>query len=377
MPISVPNATADLRLSGTFLFSRYPPAPRDPTRDQLFDLSALQGPLVLSGTGVWLNRRWMNAATATLPLNGSGTWRLGVRWSSAATGVVLLSAPLALFTGQSAGIGEASGANWLRWSKIGTLDFTIDRSNQAGQMPLPWPGAVWAILHRGARMIAYGKNGITAISSSGILFGYTTVLNVGLKSKQAVVDAGDAHYFIDSKARLWTIADGPPQLLDYREWLSALANPVLSVHPEHRLLYICDGTLGYVFNLDTGSMGKGPATVTGLGLRNGALYAVASGTMTIPDFEITTDVTDFGTRHAKSIQSLEIGVDTALTLQAAIDYRHNKASAFLTTNWYTVDSRGQVFIACMGYEFRFKLKATAAGVFHVDSLLVNGVVHAH
>ena len=79
----------------------------------------------------------------------------------------------------------------------------------------------------------------------------------------------------------------------------------------------------------------------------------------------------------KSIQSLEVGVDTTLTLQAAIDYRHDKASAFLTTLWFTVDRRGQVFIACLGTEFRFLMKATSAGVFHVDSLKVNGVVHAH
>jgi hypothetical protein len=376
MPIAATEATGELRLSGSYLLSTYPPAPRDTTLDQIFDFEDLPGVLALSGTGDWLSRRWSTAATGTLLLSGTGLRVVGVH-ASIATGTLTLSGLLSAFTTQSAGIGETAGSNWLRWSKIGQLNFTIDRSNEAGQMPLPFRGALYAIMRRGASVIVYGKNGVALLSHGGVAFGYTVLLHVGLKSKQAVVDTGDAHYFIDSKARLWKLTDGPPQLLDYREWLGGLGSPVMTFHPERRLLYMCDGTLGYVFNPDTNSLGKGPATVTGVGLQSGTLYVTASGAMTIPNFEITTDITDFGTRKAKSIQSLEVGLDSGLTIQAAIDYRHNKQAAFLTTNWYTVDSRGQVFIACLGYEFRFKLKATAAGVFHVDSLRVNGVIHAH
>lgn len=362
------------------VFSQYPAAPRDTSLDQTFfctfhDQGILQADAIL--LGVFLNTTIYGAVMVA---EGGlyGTYVAGIIIPSSQN--ILAANPELRYGGvsvSSSGVGEHAGSNWLRWSKIGTLDFTQDRSNVAGQMPFPFKGTIYAILQRGSRIIAYAKNGVATINPVGVAFGYTVLSNTGLKSEVAVIDISDAHYYIDTKGRLYTVKEGPPVLLDYREWLASLGTVAMAFNPETRLLYIGDGTTGYLYNVDTGSFGKGPATVTGAGIQDGTLYVVASGTMTIPNFEIKTDITDFGTRKAKSIQSLEVGVDSTLTIQAAIDYRHEKQSAFLTTNWYTVDSRGQAFIACMGYEFRFKLKATAAGVFHVDSLRVNGVIHAH
>lgn len=362
------------------VFSQYPAHPRDPSLDQTFfctfhNQGILKADAML--LGVFLNTTIYGAVMVA---EGGlyGTYVAGILIPSSQT--ILAANPELLYGGvgsSSSGVGEHAGSNWLRWSKIGALDFTQGRSNVAGQMPLPFKGTIYAILRRGGTIIVYAKNGVATLSPSGVAFGYTVLSNTGLKNKLAVIDTGDAHYYIDSKGRLYAVKDGPPALLDYREWLAGLGAVAMAFNPETRLLYIGDGTTGYCYNVDTESFGKGPATVTGAGIQDGTLYVVASGTMTIPNFEIQTDVTDFGTRKAKSIQSLEVGLDSTLTIQAAIDYRHNKQSAFLTTNWYTVDSRGQVFIACLGYEFRFKMKATAAGFFHVDSLRVNGVVHAH
>jgi hypothetical protein len=235
-------------------------------------------------------------------------------------------------------------------------------------------------MQHGADIIVYGRNGVYKLIPSNTAFGQRSLLTVGLKSKLAVVDigptVGGTHYFVDALGRLWKFAEGL-ELLDYREWLSGLGTVALSFNADTRLLYICDGTTGYVYNVDTGSMGKGPATVTGVQVQGSTLYVVQSGTMTIANFQIVTDITDLGSRKGKSITSLEVGVDTTLTLQGAVEYRLKKQSAFSTTNWYTIDSRGQVFIPCFGYEFRFKIKATAAGWFHLDSLKVNGWHHAH
>ena len=171
---------------------------------------------------------------------------------------------------QSVPLGETAGSNWLRWSKIGAMDFTIDRSNVAGQMPLPVNGTIWAILQRGTNIIAYGRNGVFVLPHAGTAYGFRELLDIGVKSKQAVIDIGDAHYFIDAQGRFWKYGEGL-QLLDYREWLNSLSSPVLSFNPQTRLLYLCDGTVGYVYNVESGSMGKGPATVTGIGSRSGSL----------------------------------------------------------------------------------------------------------
>jgi len=363
--------TADAKLIA--VLSMYPAHPRDSSLDQTFFEGVLEADAML--LGVYLN---IEITGNVLAAEGGlyGRYVAGVLVSSA----IMSANPELRYGGvssQGGGVGEHAGSNWLRWSEIGVLDFTQTRSNVAGQMPLPFKGTIYAILKRGSAIMVYAKNGVAVLAPTGVAFGYTVLSNTGLKNKLAVIDTGDAHYYVDSKGRLYTVKNGPPTLLDYREWLVGLGAVAMAFNPDTRLLYIGDGTTGYLYNVDTGGFGKGPATVTGAGIQDGTLHAVASGTMTIPNFEIKTDVTDFGTRKGKSIQSLEVGLDSTLTIQAAIDYRHEKQSAFLTTNWYTVDGRGQVFIACMGYEFRFKLKATTAGVFHVDSLRVNGVVHAH
>ena len=378
--ITIPADTTLLSADATLIavLSLSIPPYRDPTLDQWLsgeEFVVLEADAELLSGGL-LHTTIMDAVldAAALLL---GTYVSGTTIYAASA---LLAANAELRYGgalvQSGALGEAVGSNWLRWSKIGALDFTIDRSNVAGQAPVPVNGPLYAILQRGNTLLAYGRNGVFVLQPAGISYGTRQILGIGLKSQLAVIDTGEAHYFVDAHARLWKYGDGL-QLLDYREWLSGLASPALSFNPQTRLLYICDGTLGYVYNVDSGSLGKGPATVTGIGSRSGSLYVTASGTMTIANFAITTDITDFGTRKMKSIQSLEVGVDTSLTLQAAIDHRHYKASSFLQTSWRTIDRRGQVFIACMGTEFRFLVKATGAGVFHLDSLKVNGVVHAH
>lgn len=378
--ISINADIPTITLRGTAIFSKFPGAPRDTSLDQNLDLSEFPGEFTLSGAGIWLSRSWVGVA-GLLTLSGTGIWNSGLTVTSS-LGLLTLeggrgSGIIPTFASASAGVGEQAGANWLRWSKIGYLNFTQDRSNVAGQMPLPFKGTIYAILRRGASIICYAKNGVAVLKPADVAFGYTVLSNTGLKSKLAVIDTGDAHYYVDSKGRLYAVKDGLPELLDYREWLAGLGTVAMAFNPETRLLYIGDGTTGYLYNVDTGSFGKGPATVTGAGLQGGTLYAVASGTMTIPNFAVTTDILDFGTRKGKTIRYVEAGVDTTLTLEGSMDYRLEKQGAFASLDWYPFDSRGHCYLNGYGYEFRFKVRATSAGWFHLDRLQVFGVIHAH
>lgn len=336
----------------------------------------------VGGLAVNLLGSWLEVTIFASPLSADpallGTYASGV--IVVASSNIITANPALRYAGitlQTAATGEHAGSNVLRWSKVRTLDFTIDRSNMAGQAALPWKGTVYAMLRRGEQVVVYGRNGVGALSMAGQGFDMQPLLGYGLKSKLAVCDTGEAHYFVDTQNRLWKLGQGL-ELLDYREWLSTLGGTIaITFNPDTRLLYIGDGTAGYLYNVDTGSMGKGPATVTGIGLQDGTLYVVASGTMTIPNFAITTDIRDFGTRKAKTIRYLEIGVDTTLTLEGSIDYRLEKHGSFASLDWYPFDSRGHCYLNCYGYEFRIKVRATSAGWFHPDYLNAFGVVHAH
>ena len=96
-----------------------------------------------------------------------------------------------------------------------------------------------------------------------------------------------------------------------------------------------------------------------------------------PIFEICTDIYDFGTRRGKSIVSIEFGTDVVTALKTSIDYRLDKAEAFLQTPWYTVDSRGIYYISLYGKEFRFRLKSEVWEYFELDYINVNYRIHDH
>ena len=44
---------------------------------------------------------------------------------------------------------DIAKCNWVKWSKIGKLDFTIDNSNLAGERPLGWRGCVYHLAKLG------------------------------------------------------------------------------------------------------------------------------------------------------------------------------------------------------------------------------------
>jgi len=80
-------------------------------------------------------------------------------------------------------------SNWVKWSNIGQMDFTIGRDNIAGERPVDWKGWIYAIKKMGGRAIVYGKNGVSALIPSENVWGLQTVYRIGLKGKNAI--AGD------------------------------------------------------------------------------------------------------------------------------------------------------------------------------------------
>lgn len=375
MDITIPADPIEATPAIIAVLSQFPGAARNPALDQQGNFGPIEAAPELFGS--WLEVTIFGQVIAASP-SLVGSWVSGFLVTVSST--VISANPELRYGGivlQTVVAGETAGANFLRWSKFRELNFTIDRSNKAGQAALPWKGTVYAIMRHGEQAIVYGRNGVGVLLPNGLVFDVKPLLPYGLKSKLAVCDTGEAHYFVDTQNRLWKLGQGL-ELLDYREWLSTLGSVIaITFNPDTRLLYISDGTIGYLYNVDSGSMGKGPATVTGIGLQGGTLYVVASGTMTIPNFAITTDIRDFGTRKAKTIRYLEVGVDTTLTLEGSMDYRLEKHGSFASLDWYPFDSRGHCYLNCYGYEFRLKVRATSAGWFHPDYLHVFGVVHAY
>jgi hypothetical protein len=306
-------------------------------------------------------------ATVTAYATASGTAIWGTVNEGTATAYAIAEGEILL---------ENPYLNWVKWSNIGELNFDIGRDNVAGERPMDWRGWVYAIKKLNNRVVVYGANGITVMTPSGVHWGMNTIYRIGLKNKEAITGNDQIHFFIDSKDQLFSLGESL-QKLDYSEYLSDMTNPVMSYDIESNLVYICDGTYGFVYSPEDKSFGSGPVNITGMGTLNGSLYVVSPATIITPKFNLCTDIYDLGTRKNKTIFELEFGVNMAVPFKAAIDYRADFHGSFTTTQWHDVIENGSVFITAIGREFRFRAKSLAWESFEISYINVNGIVHAH
>ena len=362
----------------------YVTVPRDPALDLTFDcydVDRLGNPdggvlgLTTSILGTWLNKTIV-ASPIVVTTSISGTIS---SWRAVADPIVVTTGLLtADFTFDGIPfVPFASGvkSNWVKWSNIGSLDFTIDKGNVAGERPLDWKGNVYAIKKLGTKAVAYGENGVSFLVPAGTTYGLNTVYRIGLKSKNAVAGDEARHFFVDKAGQLWKVGESLEKL-DYSEYLSPMNNNlVMSYDAQENLLYICDGALGYVYNPAVGSFGSCQPNITGLARQGGTLYVTSPATVAQEPFLICTDTYDLGTRKGKFITGLELGINTTQVLSVAIDYRSDIDSSFSQTDWHVVDDNGKVFFPCYGHEFRFRIKAAAYEYFTLDYITVKGNIN--
>lgn len=274
---------------------------------------------------------------------------------------------------------EHPDENSIAWSNIGELDFTIGRDNVAGKMPIDWKGYIYAIeqLAQTNIIYVYGQNGITQVSPSGKFYGRKLVSNLGIKGKQAVVNTKDAHYFISTNNNLYRI-DGSNIItkLGYSEFMALLTDPVMSYDNYNKYIYICDGTTGFIYSIESEGLTTGPSNVTSIYYRDNFLYVGSPGTISIPDLLLVTDIYDMGTKKEKTIFEIMLGVNDVTGLELSIDYRISPNDLFSTIPYKPVGPNGIVKIPCYGREFKFRLRGTdISDNFKLESITISGVIH--
>jgi hypothetical protein len=351
--------------------------PRNPLLDIIFDCNGVDNDGVansrkftttVSISGTWLNKTIV-ASPMVITLSQEGTHVPGILITASPLVITLSFKDVDIIT-------VTTGIGWIKWSNIGNLDFTIWKDNIAGGRPLDWKGVVYKVAKLGKKVVVYGSGGVTLLHPSGPLFGIETVLGHGLKSKNAFCGNNAGHYFIDILGQMWKLSDSLEKL-DYSEYLSAMSNPVMSYDTANELIYICNGTLGYVYSTKDGSLCSGPVNVSGTGYQDGTLYPVAPAAIVIPNFNFCSDIQDFGNRKNKTIYSLQIGTDLPETLEASIDYRIINNAAFVNIGWFPVTREGIAYTPCFGQEFKFRLRSSIYQYFEIDYIKVDGVIHSH
>ena len=122
------------------------------------------------------------------------------------------------------------------WGKVGTADFTVDRSNiaavryaQCGTVlkVLPFKKKTLSGLHFG--FVAFGTEGVTTFLTAAhpAVFSQLLAYPVGIHSQLAAAGSPDEQFFIDSNYNLCHITDGDVKVLGYQHILKGVQGAIV------------------------------------------------------------------------------------------------------------------------------------------------------
>ncbi len=198
---------------------------------------------------------------------------------------------------------------------------------------------------------------------------------MGILGKSAAVGTDTEHFFIDVSGKLFTLSSGGLERLGYSEFLSQMTDSVMSLDSVKNLLYICDGTYGFIYSTKDKSFGSGPVDLTGIDSRGSTRYVVSPSSLIIPKFDICTGIYDMGTRKSKNIHSVEIATKLSEHLELLIKYRISNRESFRDSPWFFVNPDGIAYSPCYGIEFKFRIRSFILEQFQIDRLKINGSIH--
>lgn len=277
-----------------------------------------------------------------------------------------------------------------KWSQIGRFDFTQDKTNIAGDIPLDHPGTICKFLQLSDSIVAYSTGGIVQlVPAKHGGYGKAKVSDIGVLSGWAVTGNTRVHFFINASYELCKLSSEGLEMLGYQSIMESLASEsevVLSIDIYNETLHICNDLTGYVYSILDKSMTTGPGSITSIVPFGGyAKFALTSNpySISIPDFNIKTDLIDFGTRKFKTIHEIELGIYSSETytgsqLQVRVHSRQHMVynEALSTTPWFYVDQDGVATCRCFGREFQFELYcADNDANFKLDWIRIKGFIH--
>lgn len=269
---------------------------------------------------------------------------------------------------------EAQAA-WIYWSEIGSLDFDVTRSNVAGRMPIAHAGFVYDLRKLQQSVVAYCANGVVQMVPRENVWGQTRLSGLGSAGRFSQTGTDLQHWYVDRAGDLWQVSTEGLKKLGYSEYLGGLTSPVLTYDESNQLLYLCDGTTGYVYSTEYVCLAGGPPNITGVSVFSGETFTYAPEAVVVPAASFSTSVLDFGTRKEKTLFNIEIGADLDSAVTGYVSYRVDKAAAFVDTPEVTFTPRGIAYIPCYGIEFVLHLSVAEREDFTLDWFKVNGVIH--
>jgi len=286
------------------------------------------------------------------------------------------------FRGQLIMANTNGGENWLKWSKIGNVDLTLDNENEAGNGPLPIRGAIHRLmyLHSGADLsgrdrgsfVAYGENGIViskTYSEPTTTFGYKESNETyGIPSFGCVGGDKDEHLFIDNRGFLHLLTIKGDQTLGYQEFMQPLIadSPVISFDNVERQWFISTENKCYLFSKE--GLCEIDQIITS-GWVQGTSFKVMGYVPATFTIEVTSDTFDFQQRMFKQLAVLNVGAHTDGKLYCMVQYKDPVTNLFVSTPLKPFSPGGVCFPQVAGRDFRIYLKCIDFTYFKLDEVV--------
>ncbi len=262
-------------------------------------------------------------------------------------------------------------SNFILWGGVGEASFILDQSNVKGYRPLPWFGEIYKLLQLGQYIVAYGGTGITVLKFEGVSLGIVKTFDVGIMSREAVADGLNKHVFIDTGGYLRELS-GKLEISQgyYKEFFSTMSGREVVVTFDSLLeeFYITDGVRGFVKSEEgLGEIGVGPSTlVRWAGLLRGMTTDFSNSYA-----YLTLDTLDFGLVGKKTLDSLQVGLNSVTTVEACVGVKNSYKGSFSYSSWKSLNLNGYVVFPVNGSEFGVKLRTSNYVGVKIDFITAN------
>lgn len=274
----------------------------------------------------------------------------------------------------------ARGENFVEWSNIGDVSFTIGDANVAGFRPMPWNGEVYDVrtlsygkdLYGKEReyIMVYGDKGIAKLKPADIGFGFELEAKYGLLNRSAIGGSRTTHIFIDQFGYLRKVSEKGIELLGYQEYMAPMASEDIRIvynDPENEFYISSDS---YAFVLSAAGLTQMDQRISGGFTVGDDFVGIRSATVD-DDITMVSDVLDFNIRAIKTITYLQISCkdDADLSSIEASAYWKTSDTTWRQTPWRRVNKHGSVRIQASGVDFKIALRVKSYTTIAIDELL--------
>lgn len=277
-----------------------------------------------------------------------------------------------LFVGGFSVPWESASMDFVGWSKPGSADFTLDKSNTSGY-DFAGVGEVLCVKNRAAGVFVGGTTGVCVyhpVASPVPGFGKVVYDSIpGIASRSAVAGSLNDLFLIDSTGYLWVLQyEQAPKRLGYRKFFEPMLGTdiVGTYNPQEQAVYFSNEDVCYRFSEEGlsrhwqgfSSLWNDAGTILGL-----------SKQLEQPGFYLETSSFDFGFGGLKTITSIEIEGSFDEPVYAALDWRTNISHSYRRTAWRRVNSVGVVRFPVTAYDFKLILGSQSQRA-RIDSIIV-------